>query len=125
MYGSVHISLCFQGVAGLIKVDRYRIIHGGELMSTAASPEKIRSSSKEHPGSPIVERIRRRAEEIWEQRGDRPGSDFDDWLKAKNEVLREVRLGGSSPFRDPPAAKKDAYPASGYERPPERRAKDS
>jgi hypothetical protein len=32
------------------------------------------------------ERIRRRAQELYELRGDRPGSAIDDWLRAEEEI---------------------------------------
>ena len=37
--------------------------------------------------APVEERIRRRAHEIWLQRGGQDGSDFDDWLQAEQEIL--------------------------------------
>lgn len=41
----------------------------------------------------LEERIRRRAHEIYEQRGGQPGSDLDDWLQAEKEILGESRGG--------------------------------
>lgn len=38
----------------------------------------------------LEERIRFRAFELYSQRGDGPGSDVDDWLQAKADVLAEV-----------------------------------
>ena len=44
----------------------------------------------------IEERIRRRAYELYIQRGNESGSEFDDWLQAEDEVLQaqEERLAG-------------------------------
>ena len=35
---------------------------------------------------PLEEQIRRRAHEIWLQRGGQDGSDLDDWLQAEQEI---------------------------------------
>jgi hypothetical protein len=37
---------------------------------------------------PFEERIRRRAYELYVERGDRSGSELDDWLQAEEEVLQ-------------------------------------
>jgi hypothetical protein len=37
---------------------------------------------------PLEERIRRRAYELYVQRGNQSGSEFDDWLQAEEEILR-------------------------------------
>jgi hypothetical protein len=37
---------------------------------------------------PIEERIRRRAYELYVQRGNESGSELDDWLQAEEEVQR-------------------------------------
>ena len=55
------------------------------------------------------DRIRLRAEEIYRQRGNRPGSAMDDWLRAEREILeKEARavdeaLEESFPASDSPA----------------------
>ena len=36
------------------------------------------------------ERVRRRAQELYRLRGDRPGSAMDDWLRAEEEIRREA-----------------------------------
>lgn len=38
---------------------------------------------------PLEERIRRRAYELYVQRGNESGSELDDWLQAEEEVLLE------------------------------------
>jgi hypothetical protein len=37
---------------------------------------------------PIEERIRRRAHELYIERGNQSGSELDDWLQAEEEILR-------------------------------------
>ena len=46
----------------------------------ATEPQQNRPSVKE--------RIRRRAHELYIQRGSRPGSELDDWLRAEAEIIR-------------------------------------
>jgi hypothetical protein len=57
-----------------------------------------------------VERVRRRAQELYRQRGNRPGSAVDDWLRAEEEIRREIKeqafdeaLEDSFPASDPPS----------------------
>ena len=57
-----------------------------------------------------VERVRLRAKELYRQRGNRPGSAMDDWLRAEEQIRREVEeqavdeaLEDSFPASDPPA----------------------
>ena len=38
------------------------------------------------------ERIRRRAYELYVQRGNQSGSDLDDWLKAEREILQDEAI---------------------------------
>jgi Protein of unknown function (DUF2934) len=56
------------------------------------------------------ERVRLRAQEHYRLRGDRPGSAVDDWLRAEEEIRREVEERAideasedSFPASDPPA----------------------
>ena len=44
--------------------------------------------ARETPGSRRSEKIRRRAHELYLQRGSQPGSQLDDWLRAEAEILR-------------------------------------
>jgi len=44
-----------------------------------------------HPPSealPLEERVRRRAHELYVQRGNQSGSEIDDWLQAEEEIRR-------------------------------------
>jgi hypothetical protein len=59
---------------------------------------------------PLEERIRRRAHELYIERGSQSGSDLDDWLRAEKEILRaanDARVDEASeesfPSSDPPA----------------------
>jgi len=55
------------------------------------------------------ERVRRRAQELYRLRGDRPGSAVDDWLRADEEIRAaedraiDEALEDSFPASDPPA----------------------
>ena len=63
---------------------------------TAKSKSRKPRSPKPVPEDDIEERIRRRAYEIYEQRGGVHGFALDDWLLAEGELLR---------FERPPKAK--------------------
>ena len=43
---------------------------------------------------PLEEQIRRRAYEIFVQRGNQSGSELDDWLQAENEILTREQVRG-------------------------------
>jgi hypothetical protein len=59
--------------------------------------------------SPLEERIRRRAYELYVQRGNQLGNELDDWLQAEEEVRRAQEQAvdeaseESFPASDPPA----------------------
>ena len=45
--------------------------------------------------APTTEEIAQRAYEIFLARGGEPGHDFDDWLQAESELLREHAARGA------------------------------
>ncbi len=49
------------------------------------------------------EKIARRAYELYQQRGEESGNDFDDWLQAEQEIL-----GKKQPAQDKEKAKRDS-----------------
>jgi chromosome condensin MukBEF ATPase and DNA-binding subunit MukB len=53
-----------------------------------ASPKKDAPTKRdvEKQSLPLQEQIRRRAHEIYVQRGGQDGSELDDWLKAEGEL---------------------------------------
>jgi hypothetical protein len=54
---------------------------------TAKSKSREPRSGKANPPSNIEERIRRRAYELYEERGRVDGFALDDWLQAEAEIL--------------------------------------
>ena len=63
-----------------------------------------------------VERVRLRAQELYRQRGNRTGSAADDWLRAEEEIRREIEEQAvdeasedSFPASDPPASDPPAH----------------
>ena len=51
-------------------------------------PETKRGKAKEaaFKSLPLEEQVRRRAYELYVQRGNQSGSEFEDWLQAENEI---------------------------------------
>ena len=58
-------------------------------MNTKESGEKNKSADKEPSASEFEERIRRRAYDLYQQRGCQNGHDTNDWLQAEAELARE------------------------------------
>ena len=56
-----------------------------QATSTKAETEKVSAGN-----SARDEEIRRRAYEIYLERGEQPGRDLDDWLQAERELKRGV-----------------------------------
>jgi DUF2934 family protein len=50
-------------------------------------PARARATKPPIEMLPLEERIRRRAYELYLRRGNQPGSEMDDWLQAKEEVV--------------------------------------
>ena len=80
------------------------VIAGGD-------PVPAPAHAKEAPfeALPLEERIRRRAYELYVQKGSQSGSELDDWLQAEEEIRRaeEEAIDEASeesfPASDPPA----------------------
>jgi len=53
-----------------------------------STPPLAREPQHDRPS--LQERIRRRAHELYVERGSQPGSELDDWLRAEAEILRAV-----------------------------------
>jgi len=49
------------------------------------------SSQRTQPTGDVREHIRRRAYELYEQRGRSDGHDMDDWLQAEGELSQQKR----------------------------------
>jgi len=56
----------------------------------AASPQEAETGVASAPNSERYEEIRRRAYEIYLERGEQPGHELDDWLQAERELERGV-----------------------------------
>ena len=63
---------------------------------TAKSKSRKTRSTKPTRSNDIEERIRRRAYELYEQRGMIDGHALDDWLQAEAEVLGAKKHGSKS-----------------------------
>jgi Protein of unknown function (DUF2934) len=66
---------------------------------TAKSKSKQIRPAKTAQSSGIEERIRRRAYELYEQRGRTDGLALDDWLQAERELLRAGSPGKAKAAR--------------------------
>ena len=56
--------------------------------SSTRSPAKRQRRERLRQGSARDEKIRRRAYEIYLERGEQPGRELDDWLQAEGELER-------------------------------------
>jgi hypothetical protein len=54
----------------------------------ATAPAKKSAPESQIETLPLEERIRRRAYELYVQRGNESGSELDDWLQAEEEIQR-------------------------------------
>jgi hypothetical protein len=54
----------------------------------------------------LEERVRRRAYELYVQRGNQSGSDLDDWLRAEQEILHDEAIDEkAAELTGPPAVR--------------------
>jgi hypothetical protein len=60
---------------------------GSSEFSSTAAPMTAAEVKKNIVPINLEEEIRRRAYELFEQRGGAPGGEQEDWLRAENEVL--------------------------------------
>jgi hypothetical protein len=58
-------------------------------MNTNKSSPKNKITDKQESASALDEQIRRRAYDLYQQRGREDGRDTDDWLQAEAELARE------------------------------------
>jgi len=58
----------------------------------------LRKKEPDVESIPLEEQIRRRAYELYGERGDQPGSAIDDWLRAEEEIMasREQHAAGAA-----------------------------
>jgi hypothetical protein len=70
----------------LLRKRKYRE-HNSKLMWSALSPNSPISLRPNQMDAEIEERIRKRAYELYQERGGVDGDAADDWLQAKEEVL--------------------------------------
>ena len=53
------------------------------------TPTVVKAENQSEPTPEILEQIRARAHELFEQRGREEGHDMDDWLQAEAEVTQQ------------------------------------
>jgi len=54
-------------------------------------PAPAKAKEAKIVATPLEELIRRRAYELYVERGNQSGSELDDWLQAEEEVLQALR----------------------------------
>jgi DUF2934 family protein len=59
--------------------------------SASADPSHLALSDEE-----LFERVTRKAYELYQQRGEEPGHDIEDWITAESLVYEELRLAPSA-----------------------------
>ena len=57
-----------------------------ENIEAQAASERFETEEVSHANSDRGDKIRRRAYEIYLERGENPGCELDDWLQAEREV---------------------------------------
>ena len=53
------------------------------------TPSLVEAENQTEPTPEVLEQIRARAHELFEQRGREEGHDVDDWLQAEAEVTKQ------------------------------------
>lgn len=69
------------------------------LQAPPATDKAVRTATR-----PTEEQIALRAHQIFLERGAKPGSDLDDWLKAERELTTVAKPSDSARPSAPPAA---------------------
>ena len=72
--------------------------NGSSLSKSAANVSGItleKKSNNHHPSTDLEAEIRRRAYELYEQRGRTPGHESEDWLVAEREVAARYEHQGA------------------------------
>ena len=63
---------------------------GSEIQESQGTSTQTETRQVQVDSATHVEEIRRRAYEIYLERGEQPGRDLDDWLQAERELERGV-----------------------------------
>ncbi len=63
---------------------------GNEIQESQGTSTQAETRQVQVDNATHVEEIRRRAYEIYLERGEQPGRDLDDWLQAERELERGV-----------------------------------
>jgi hypothetical protein len=64
-------------------------------------PEPARARETPIAALPLEERIRRRAYQLYIERGNQSGSELDDWLQAEKELLHTQEQPWAAPWSQP------------------------
>jgi Protein of unknown function (DUF2934) len=59
------------------------------MKGQSTTPTMAKAENQSEPTPEILEQIRARAHELFEQRGREEGHDLDDWLQAEAEVTQQ------------------------------------
>jgi len=79
------------------------------FMSASTHQSESQQSQRPIDSLSFEERVRRRAQQIYRQRGNAPGSELEDWKQAEEEMVlaREAAIDEASeesfPASDPPS----------------------
>jgi len=60
-----------------------------KMKAQRTTPTLVETENQTGPTPEMLERIRARAHELFEQRGREQGHDLDDWLQAEAELTQE------------------------------------